>query len=165
MSRWIGWIWIVICAISALLAIIFSFTEADARLPGSLRLGVVNFLIPVMIGWLAVFPRSRKEFHDLRRGHPLAQRFFGGTPGGFFGDYRRRLTPAGKWLLFGSVGLFGILMFLRLVRIDLAIIAFFYLVALNYWIIRLEIGGDPLAGLIRRIGTALVYVSLPERRS
>src|SRR3546814_14865822 len=96
LSRWIGWIFVIICAISALLAIIFSFTEADARLPGSIRLGVMHFLIPVIIGWLALFPRSREALDDLRRGHPLAQRFFGGRPGGFFGDYRRRLTRPGK---------------------------------------------------------------------
>lgn len=165
MSRWIGWIFVIICAISALLAIIFSFTEADARLPGSIRLGVMHFLIPVIIGWLALFPRSREELDDLRRGHPLAQRFFGGRPGGFFGDYRRRLTRPGKLILYGSIGLTALLMLLGAVRIELAIIGIFYLVALCYWVMRLEKSGDRLAGLLRRIGTALVYEQPSKTRS
>src|SRR3546814_4571246 len=70
----------------------------------------MHFLIPVIIGWLALFPRSREELDDLRRGHPLAQRFFGGRPGGFFGDYRRRLTRPGKLILYGSIGLTALLM-------------------------------------------------------
>src|SRR3546814_6138435 len=81
----------------------------------------MHFLIPVIIGWLALFPRSREELDDLRRGHPLAQRFFGGRPGGFFGDYRRRLTRPGKLILYGSIGLTALLMLLGAVRIELAI--------------------------------------------
>src|SRR3546814_9623967 len=89
---------------------------------GQHQAGVMHFLIQVIIGWLALFPRSREELDDLSRGHPLAQRFFGGRPGGFFGDYRRRMTSPGNLILYGSIGLTALLMLPGAVRIELAII-------------------------------------------
>ncbi len=152
----------VICAICASLAIIFSFIEADLSLPGSIRLGVAQFVMPVVVGWLAVFPRSIKELDELVHGHPIAQRFFGGKPGGFFGDCRRKLTPFGKGVLFGCIGFFGFMLVLGIVRFELIIIGFLYLVAFCSWIMRLELGGDRAAHIIRQIATELVYQPRPH---
>lgn len=162
MKRFIGWVFVIICLVSALLAIVFSFTEADARIPGSIRMGAIHFLIPIAIGWLAMFPRSLKELRDLATGHPIAQRFFGGKPSGFFGDYRRKLTRFGTFLIFGLLGLFILVIWLGAVQADLFIISFLYIAALSLWIIRLELGGDRIARLIRDIASALVYQEPPH---
>src|SRR3546814_19335424 len=77
----------------------------------------------------------------------------------------RSLTRPGKLVLYGSIGLTALLMLLGAVRIELAIIGIFYLVALCYWVMRLEKSGDRLAGLLRRIGTALVYEQPSKTRS
>ena len=156
MNRAIGWIFVAICTVSAFLALIFSFTETEA-LPGSVRVNTFQFFIPVAIGWLAMVPRSRRDWHDLWTGHPLAQRFFGGKPAGFFGDYRRKLTGFGKALLVGTIALFALVIVLGAVRVDLFIIGAFYIVALSSWIIRLELDGDRGARIVRGIASALIY--------
>lgn len=157
MKRAAGWAFAAICLILAVLAVIFSFIVPPPGLPGSFVLRPVHFLTPVVIGWIAVVPRSRDELRVLWRSHPLAQRFRGGAPGGFFGDYRRRLTALGRALLIGAIGLFSLFLWQGTVHVGMIIVGAFYLVAHSFWIIRLELDGDPLAAVMRQTASALVY--------
>lgn len=157
MSRMLGWVFVLICAICAPLFIILSFTMPDLVIDGGPRVRTINFLIPIVLGWLAVLPRSVREWRDLWTGNPFAQRFFGRKPAGFFGDYRRRRTMLGHVLLFGSIGLFALCLYSGTVHVDMFIIGFLFIVSLSSWIIRLELNGDQTAAMVRQVASALVY--------
>lgn len=161
----LGWVFVLICAICAPLFIILSFTMSDLALAGGPRLKTVNFLIPVVIGWLALMPRSAREWRDLWTGNPFAQRFLGGRAAGFFGDYQRRLTVLGYVLLLAPIALFALCLFMGTVHVELFIIGFLFIVSLGSWIIRLELNGDRTAAIIRQIATALIYRTDTHRGS
>lgn len=130
---------------------------ADSVVRNGPSVTVFHYLMPIGAGWAALFPRTKQEWRELRFSNPFAQRFFGGKPAGFFGDYRRKRTLLGNALVLVPLLLFTALIYFKLVQTDLFIIGFLYIGSLAAWIMRLEISGDRVASIIRQVATMLVY--------
>src|SRR3546814_14426049 len=90
LTQALGWVFAVICAVCAPVLIVLSFVMPDSAAAGGIRISLAQFLIPVVLSWIALFPRSTREWQNLRKGHPLVKRYFGGKPAGFFVYYRRK---------------------------------------------------------------------------